>query len=510
VKESSIELFEITKEEEGLSILSYGEQPLYATIRSSVTFGSYFIYCTQNDIAVLQLQSETHTWERVLREGLIKNPNELQQVGALMRRHNTLLGISAYHDTILFTRFLGNEQVLTPPVLMDLQGCIIDWSFKEEIAIVLTQRANSNTQFLKIIRVNQDSCSLEYDMSLQDLLSNTQFSFPLAVMADPTSHCLYIAFEDKQITRITFTEPYMTNIEIESAELIENFSSWIILRNELFITSEYGNLYKYDNGNLKSVETVPFDSIICAGYDLLVCIGRMNGMQAIDIDRRYHGNYSTPMPILDAVFVDKKGKEYLEIGASVLYAVCEDDCGGTLIKYENMCNVNTIIKMPGVGETCNAIWQVKSYLFLSYTEITKAIDLDTFQEIQLTSLDLISDSNSILISELNDSILQITPSLIIINNSHTLTPPSSIVNAAVGKNLLVIAYSNSEVNLYTLSSLSLIKTITLDVNVSVLYIDEFLYIGLHSNCIHTYDASGNFLKSTSFNSLEFYTPHSIL
>lgn len=309
VKESSIELFQITKEEEELSIISLGEHPLYATIRSSVTYGSYFIYCTHNDIAVLKLQSETHTWERVLREGLIKNPNELQQVGALMRRHNNLLGISAYHDTILFTRFLDNEQALTPPVVMDLQGCIIDWSFKEEIAIVLTQKANSDTQCLKIIRVNEDSCSLEYDMSLPDLLSNTQFSFPLAVIADPISSCLYIAFEDKLITRITFTEPYMTNIEIESVELIQNFSSWVMKRNELFITTDYGNMYKYENASLNWVDTLPNDSIICAGYDLLVCAGRLNGMRAIDIEGSYNGSYSTPMPILDAVFVDKEGKE---------------------------------------------------------------------------------------------------------------------------------------------------------------------------------------------------------
>lgn len=166
--------------------------------------------------------------------------------------------------------------------------------------------------------------------------------------------------------------------------------------------------------------------------------------------------------------------------------------------------------MPGVGETCNAIWQVKNYLFLTYTDITKAIDLDSFEEIQLSSLGLISDTNSILISELNGSILQITPSSILISNGEPILTSSSVVNAAVGGDLLVIAYSNSEVMVYNLPSLNCINTMNLDVNVTVLYIDEFIYIGLHSNSILTYDCNGNHLKSTSFNHLEFYTPHSIL
>lgn len=308
VKESSIELFEVTREEAEISIMSYGEYPLYTKVRSSVSYGSYFIYCTQNDICIIQHDSTTHTWKRILRKGLMKFQNDLQMVGALMRRHDNLLGISGYHDKILFTRFDTNEHSLSLPVVIDLAACIIDWSFKQEIAIVLTQTPHTETQQLKILRVNQDTCLLEYEMPFTDLLSNSPAAFPVSILADLSSSCIFLAFENKQIKRLTFTEPFITNIEVDTIELPADYSSWIMLETGLYVSLDNGTLVKYSNGNLSTVESIAKDSMMCSDNDILFCIGSTSGIYAIDLCSKYKSSYPTPMPILDATFVEKEGK----------------------------------------------------------------------------------------------------------------------------------------------------------------------------------------------------------
>jgi hypothetical protein len=94
--------------------------------------------------------------------------------------------------------------------------------------------------------------------------------------------------------------------------------------------------------------------------------------------------------------------------------------------------------MPDLGHACTGLWTVDDFLFLGYSNATRAIGVDCMTEVSMQTLQLVSD-RSFVIGGTTQTLLQVTLQEFISSTGFSFKTQENVVAAALDKETCAIS-----------------------------------------------------------------------